>query len=372
MSILYLGLGMVVLGLAVVAAGLVTRNKARRILSTPLRRTGEAANAQLGPASFEGAVASQQPLAAPCSGLPCAYYHLLIEKKVKEKQGTTTTVSWKKVSEQHQGSTFWIDDGSGPVVVHAHDAIEADLAKTFSGPPPGGPGLGMLANMVGNMILGHEEILEYRATEKIIPINARLFALGALQGGQLVKPASGKLIASTRGRAALVGSKNKISVALFAFGGALAAGGVPVMILKPGEAPQCGAIQDAQSACTIATEVVTEPRLQPDGSTKPETFRRKILEWKVTKPAKYELSSHQLRGKGKSAPTIQVENAIGIPMNIDFGLDIGAGATSTKTKTMKLSPGSYKIYVFARQDGPSEQVIEISEAGGGGNKTAEK
>ena len=75
----------------------------------------------------------------------------------------------------------------------------------------------------------------------------------------------------------------------------------------------------------------------------------------------YELAAHAPT-KAKANPVIQVENAIGFPMNIDFGLAIGAGTYSTKTRTAKLTPGNYKIYVFSLPDGPGKLVLQISEA----------
>jgi hypothetical protein len=368
MSMLYLGIGMLVVGALVVIGGIVTRGKAKRILATPLRKTGEAANGA-GMASFEGQVKAWQPLTAPCSNQPCVYYNLKIEKKVKEKRGNQTTTSWKTVSDQHQGSAFQLDDGSGPVLIQGQEALDADLVQTYSGPPPGGQGLGALASMVANVMSSRdEEILEYRATEKIIPVDARLFALGQLDGGQLGKPANRKLLVSTRGRDALVGSTKRLATILFAFGGLVAAGGIPIMILKPGEARPCGVLEDVVGECAVTSTVVEKDMSQSDGTKKMTKMQEHILDWTVTRSTKFELSARQdPKAKGKSNPVVQVENAIGLPMNIglNLGLGIGNSAKATKTKTMKLLPGEYKIYVWGDEKGPDKFLITIADIGDG-------
>ncbi len=361
MSPLYIGIIIAGVGLLLALGGVITRKKASRILAAPLMKTGDAARAN-GPASVEGAVRAQQALVAPCSSTPCVYYQLKIEKKVKTHQGGQVKTQWKKVIDQHFGSVFGIDDGTGMVPVHAQELVDGDLEQSFSGAPPGGPGLGVLASLVPNTpAKPGEEILEYRVTEKVIRTDAKLFALGSAQAGQLTKTGTGKLMVSTRGRDALVGSTKTKAMALLVFGGLATAAGATVAVVRPGEARPCGELVDMVSACAISSNVVTEDRLQPDGTKKKETFRRDILKWQVTKEGKFELGAIDPK-KGNALPTIQVENAIGLPMNIDLGWGLGAGAFSTKTTTAKLQPGTYTVYVFSNEKGPSTLNLDIHAA----------
>jgi len=208
-----------------------------------------------------------------------------------------------------------------------------------------------------------DEILGYKVTEKLIRAEGNLFVLGAAQRGQLTEGKK-RLLVSVRGRAAIVGSAKTKALALMISGGLVAAGGATVAVLRPGEARPCGALIDSVRECAIsAGDVVEEERAQPDGSKKREKLKREVLDWKVTKSTKYVLAARDPK-KGQATPVLQVENAVGLPMNIDLGLAIGAGAYSTKTTTTTLIPGNYKIYVFSLADGPGKLVLQIVEAGG--------
>jgi len=358
--LLYVGIALLGVGVLVAIAGLLQRLKAKKILGAPVVQTGAiAANQPVaganGLVSCEGAARAQQPIAAPCSNQPCVYYRLKLEKKVKVKKGNQSTVSWKPVSEHSQG-TFYVDDGSGGVWVQP-EGLEADLTRTFSGPPPA-----HLAHLVAASGPGKhgEEILEHRATEDIIPAEARVFVMGTLAAGQITRP-----LVSTRGRAAVIGSKQKIGAVLVAAGVVLGAVGVPIMIFRPGTAPLCAAVtDDPAKPCRVETQVVEKDRKQSDGSTKKETFREKILTWEVTKNAKFELEARSTSSspKDSSYPVVQVESAIGFPVN--FGLNAGFGSESAKvfkTKTTTLSPGKFTIYVWAQKEGASDYTLAIKE-----------
>lgn len=365
---LYLGIGLVVFGVLVVGGGLFARNKGKRILGAPMRRTGEAPQ-HTGPASFEGTTLTHQPLVAPCSNTPCVYFHLKVEKKVKERRGAQTSTSWKLHADQHYGSMFALDDGSGPVMVQAVDPVDADLTKTFAGPPPGGPGLGRVANFLTKTAPDTGEVIEYRITERVIGINEKLFALGELQNGTLQKPANKKLVVSTRGRDALLGSTKKLSIGLFAFGAAVAVAGAIVMILKPGEAPACGAsLAGLQSECVVATTVVDKV----DASNKPYKIHEHVYEWNVQKAGKYQLVAHPMPREKKSLyPTLQVEDKWGLPVNVGLNFGLGKSSDTFKTKTKQLEPGTYKVYVWSLAEGPDHLILSISDAPAG-DSTAEK
>ena len=351
---------MVGVGLLLALGGFLTRAKAKRILAAPLKKTGEAATL-LGPAGFEGTVGALQPMAGPCSGKPCVYYELVIEAKTKETKGGNTTTSWKKIGTAEIGSTFTLNDGSGPVSVVASDKLDADLEKAFSGPPPGNAGLGALQQYVKVNPSG--QVLEYRVTENIIPAAGKLFALGQVQGGQLTK-GTGKIMVSTRGRDALIGSTKKLAMGLFAFAGVLAVSGAAVAIFKPGEAPSCGALVDAHSACTIATTVGDYDQPQPDGTKKTVKLHQQTLEWEVTKAGKYEIALSPVDKDEKRFvnPSAQVEDSIGLPVNIGINWGLSKdSANNYKTKTKSLSPGKYKIYTWSSLEGPDKLLLSIAQ-----------
>ena len=357
MSPLLIGIIIAGVGALLAVAGLVVRSRAGRILAVPLGKTADIPRAA-GPFSAQGAVRAQQPLAAPCSGTPCVLFELVIEAKVKEKRGGNTQTSWKKVATHRQGSMFALDDGSGAGFVRGTDDVEGDLEQTFKGAPPGGGGLGSLAGYVAqhpNFGPG-AEIQEYRVTERVIRSDGNLYALGTAANGQIGGAAGKKLLVSTRGRDAMVGSAKTRSLVMFIAGGLAVAGGATVMILRPGEARACGALVDGQKECRIASGGTVD---LTDHAGKATKRRRAEVAWDVTKPGAYELTARDPK-KGKALPVIQVENEIGFPMNIDIGLGVGAGAYSTKTKTKELKPGKYKIYVFSEEDGPKNLVIGIT------------
>jgi hypothetical protein len=352
MPMLTLGIALVGVAVLVLIAALVVRGKGQKILSAPVRKTGDAAGAQ-GPVGFEGAVRASEPLRAPCSGQPCVYYEVQVDKKVKTKHGASTQVAWKTASKQHFGSTFWLDDGSGAVAVHAQDA-DADLQPSYSGALP--PGFQQPQK------LPHEEIVDTRVIEKIVPVSGRLFALGAMHGGQLVA-GKGKLILSTRGRDALLHSTKRLFVGLSAFAATLAAAGALIAIVKPGEARPCGDLRDTQKACVVSTYVTTHDEMQADGSTKKQPIREQKLQWQVTKEGKYQLEAKRLpREKGWLSPVIQVEDKWGLPMNVGLNFKLGESSNDYTTKTKNLEPGTYTVYVWSNDKGPDQLLLGIAPA----------
>jgi hypothetical protein len=336
---LYVGLGMLAVGILVVIGGLVTRNKAARILAAPFRRTGELARdpmAAAAPAvSCEGTVLAAQPMWAPCSKQPCVYFEVKLEKYVEETKttdrGPQRTKTWKKLGEQKQGTPFALDDGSGPVGVDVREQLDADLVQSFQGPPPDGQAGGIVTNMLTSMIFSpNERILEYRATERMIPAQGRLFAMGKLVNGELKKPQTGGLLVSTRGRDAVIGSTKKMAMGLLVGGAVLGLAGVPVMFLKgPSDGPVCA---------TTFTDTMPEcaGRLVGD---------QDLYTWNVATPGKYEVVVKQPRDAQVSAwPTIQVEDQIGVPLNIGLPL-FGGGSDEASTTVTTRVAGPHKIYV---------------------------
>jgi hypothetical protein len=336
----YLGWFMVAVAVILAIAGLLQQSKAKKILAAPFKKTGEvASNPQVadpkGMISTEGAVSTQQPVNAPCSNQPCVYYELKVEKQIEESKmtdrGMQTTKTWKNVSEQKQGSIFYVNDGSGPVAVQAMDSIDADLKQVYSGAPPGGQGLGILANMLTGAIFNHgERIIQYRATEKIIPAQGNLFVMGKLAGGQITKTDGmmGKLMLSTKGREGLVGHTKKMAMIMFIVGGVLFVGGVPLGIFG-------GTPKDTSCKPTIENDL-KEPCNASLKTEKPDTYT-----WKVTKAGVYEINVTQPSDATENMMANIVVRQGDWPLAIDFNpLAFVNGDAHTK---VALDKGTYQI-----------------------------
>lgn len=357
MSSLYIGLIIAGVGLLLVLAGLVVRGQAGKLASTPLMKTGEAARAN-GPASCEGTTrAIQQPAVAPCSGTPCVVYQLVIEKKIKTMQGNTQVTKWEPLADPLVSTEFALDDGSGPVTVRLPHTFDLDLEQTYKGAPPGGPGLGSLAPMVpGGLNERSEQIIEFRVSEKVLRPDARAYIVGVAQGGLLTAPQKGKMTVSSRGRDALVGSAKKKSLAILAFGVIALAAGAVVAILRPGEAKACSEpLKGMVARCAVSSSVV-----DGDRNGKKEKFRRAELKWEVTAAGKYKLTATDPHKGKTSFPSVQVEDKLGLPMNVGLGLGVGDGAWTFTTTTKQLDPGTYTIMVFSNENAPSKLDLEIT------------
>jgi hypothetical protein len=124
MPMLTLGIALLVVAVLVLIAALVVRNKGQKILSAPVRKTGEAAGAQ-GPASFEGAVRTNAPLRAPCSGQMNIGMNLKLGEAANDyktktktlKPGIYTVYVWSN------------DKGPDKVVLGIEPAPQAEASK---------------------------------------------------------------------------------------------------------------------------------------------------------------------------------------------------------------------------------------------------
>jgi hypothetical protein len=285
----YLGFFLLALVIGGLIFGLLQRSKMKKILSAPFRKTGEiASNPQAGDAkgtvSTEGAIQLQQPLIAPCSGKPCVYYEIKVErmweKTVATENGTKTEKGTSTVATTEQGTQFHVNDGSGPIAVDAREKVDTDLTKSFE----------QAQNVsYGDLVFGQysvhvpysggdERTTGIRAIEKILPAEGNVFVMGKLAGGAITKQDGmlGKVLISTKGRDKLVGSTKRNSILGFVAGGVLFAGGIPMSIF--GEAPK-SACDNMENALK---EGVCSGRVSDNSGT--------THEWKVTKEGAYKLT----------------------------------------------------------------------------------
>lgn len=281
-----IGIVLIVLGVVGAVIGLLQRMKMKKILAAPFRKTGEIAqNPQAGDAkgtvSTEGAILVQQPLVAPCSGKPCLYYEVKVERKyekhVNTEDGVKTEKGWSHVGTTEHGSQFYINDGSGPVGVDAREKVDTDLTKSFEQEQH---------VSYGDVVFGHysvhvphhEDTVGVRAIEKILPAEGNVYVMGKLAGGAITKQDGmlGKLLISTKGRDKLVGSTKRNSILGFVAGGVLFAGGIPAGLL----------IESGKDPCDNMTNALTDGAC----SARVTDNSGKTHEWKVTKEGVYKIT----------------------------------------------------------------------------------
>lgn len=351
---MYLGIVMLVVGVIAVLIGFLQKAKAKKILAAPFKKTGEvAANPSVadakGRVSAEGNMLVQQPLTAPCTNTPCVYYEIEVErhweKSVLTENGTKTESGWKTISTTKNGAAFQIDDGSGPVGVDARADVDCPgLQQSYKGPPPGGQGLGILADLVTSAIFSDDErTIGYRATEKIIPAQGRIFAMGKIAGGYITKEDGmlGKIMLSTKGRDGLVGSLNRNAMIGWILGGVLAVGGIPVTIF--GDAPTGGVSEMCASTFDGEQTKPCKGKIDDDSG--------QVFTWKVKKDGNYTVKVTQPNVKYPIFPEIILKNDDGKVVQKDKGVGKGEDATLT----VKLEAGTYKLTVRDMQKGYAAQ-----------------
>src|SRR5215472_12624474 len=215
-----LGAILLVIGPIALAVGLVFFFKLKRMAAAPFHKTGEIAQNPAvadakGMVSTEGQIVAPNAVRAPCSGQPCLYYEVTIEreweKMVTTQQGTKKQTGTTKVTTNKGGAMFQLNDGSGAVSIDAREGVDADLSKTHDQKVtigmtvPGEIVFGQM-RMQTPVNLGPERTTAFKATEKILAAQGNLYACGKLVNGAIAKPGWTSLILSHRGRVALLGS----------------------------------------------------------------------------------------------------------------------------------------------------------------------
>jgi hypothetical protein len=342
----YAGFALLVLAVIGVLAGLLQIAKGKKILAAPFKKTGEvASNPQAGDAkglvSCEGDVRVVQPLTSPCKNQPCVYYEYKLEREVEEstltENGTKTTKKWQTVTSEKRGIAFQVDDGSGAVTVSAVDGIEGDLQKVHSGPPPGDAGV---ANAVAGLLQGKTR---YRATELILPASGRLFVMGRLAGGQIVKTEGmmGKLTASTKGRDGMLGATKRTSMIAFAVGAVSVLGGAPLAIL--GDPPKTDMCPDTIENATAAS-----------CKGKIDTDQGNTWTWNVQSPGEYTVVVKQPDVKLPIWAVLTLTDDQGKVIATDTGIGKGADAKVVVT----VGKGLYKLNVHDSVKGYAPQFAK--------------
>lgn len=333
--------GFALLGLSLLATlvGFLQRRKGQKIIATPFKRTGEiAANPRVvdakGNISCEGTVQAHQPAFAPVSGKPCLYYEIeLVQewtKSVTTEDGVKQETGRSTVSTSKAGVVFYVNDGSGPIGVDPRQGMDIDLEKSFEQEQP--------------MSFGEVQFGQFRAhvppagdgksgrsvkvIERIVPADGHMFVLGRLdEQHNIAKSAglTGDLIASRKGRTALLGATKRnatigfVAGALFLLpGGALAALSEPMDL----EAKACQILDESAPGAPCTGTIYGDY-----GSD---------VTFTVTKAATFEITGAPPAGKKLPLiPKLDVKDAAGKAVVKD----------APSTAKVDLPPGIYTVNI---------------------------
>ncbi|APR87368.1 hypothetical protein A7982_12717 [Minicystis rosea] len=343
----YMGFFLIVVAVAAVVAGILNQMKAKKILAAPFKKTGEIAqNPQVadakGTVSCEGAMVVQQPLMAPCSGKPCVYYEVELirswEKTVQTENGLKTEKGTTSISTNRQGSQIQINDGSGPVGADFRQDVDCDMEKSFE----------QMQNVsYGDVVFGQyrahvaydggdQRTVGVKAVEKIVPAQGNIFVMGKLAGGVITKQDGmlGKLLASTKGRDALLGATKRNAMIGFIVGGLSFAGGIPMSIFGDPPHDSCANMKDAWAE--DCRSHITDDR----GTD---------FDWTITKAGNYSVEVTQ--------PNVKIPIWPVLTVTASNGTVIGEikGTQSVELKGF-LQPGKYKINVHELTKGTAAKM----------------
>ena len=299
----YLGFFLVFIAFVGLLFGLLQHLKGKKILAAPFRKTGEIAQNPAvadakGIVSCEGAVSTQQPAIAPCSGTPCLYFEIEViqewKKHVITENGSKTESGKDTIQTVKSGAVFFLDDGSGPVAVDPREGMDVQLDKSFEQQQNVGYGDVMFGQSFHTHVPeapGDKHGHGVKVVEKIVPIQGGMFVMGQLENATIGKPKSmlGKLLASRKGRAALLGATKRNSIIGFIAGGLFFLPGTGLAIFADPPAPTLA----GEGACNILdqskpSEWCSGKIYNDDGSDVPFT---------VTQAGTFDIQGGPPRGK---------------------------------------------------------------------------
>jgi hypothetical protein len=353
-----LGWFLSLLGFVGLVIGLLQMLKGKKMNAVPFRapshisQMGPGAADAKGLVSTEGAVGQQGLLTAPMSGRPCLAFEITVERKWEKTERTESGTETKRGSSNlfsdYKGSIFALQDGQGTVLVDASERPDAPFEKAHSS----GVNVGLLGLIPSTLQFGSFQMntplildTEARTTgfegvEKIVAPSPSLYALGALtvgpQGPTVHTPkgiGTGKLILSTKGRAALVKSTKRNMILGYAIGGVMFVGGTGLGLFGPAPDPSTASASSSCSSTLAADTVACDGRMYDrDGYD---------MKWTVATAGEYTLTVSQPSVKYPIDPSLTLKDAAGKELAHEDGVSKGAEAKVTR----KLEPGTYTINV---------------------------
>jgi hypothetical protein len=338
--------GILIFAFAVVPllVALWNRRKMKKILAAPFVKTAVAASNPAvadanGTISVEGAIVPTQPFVAPCSGTPCVYFEITVQRQVEKSEttenGTSTSRSWQHVSSVKEGAYFQVNDGSGPVNVDARQKVDADLKQSYEQTQNVSSGDLRFGGFSTNVGWTAERVLGIRCTEKIVPAQGTVFVLGKLVQGAIATSDGmlGKLKLSLLGRDKLVGRTKLWATLAFVWAGSCAVPGLPMAIFADWS-PDAPPSADTSCAGLLKTgnefqDKCTSKVMNNDG----ETFT-----WNVTKPAIYAIHAE--------APShIKLKIIAGVTVKRADGTLVEDNNDASSTFESELAAGAYTVTI---------------------------
>jgi hypothetical protein len=337
----YLGFVLAFLAVVALLVGLMQHLKGKKILAAPFKKTGEIASNPAvadakGIVSCEGAIEAQQPAIAPCSGTPCVYFEIELiqewEKHVVTEDGHKTEKGKDTIQTVKTGAVFFVNDGSGPVAIDPREGMSVELDKSFEQSQNVSSGDVMFGQFRAHVphASGDKHGRGVKVIEKIVPVQGGMFVMGQLANQAITKPKGmlGSLMASRKGRNALLGATKRNKLIGFIAGGLFFVPGVGLSIFADPPAPTAA----GEGACHMLDESkantpCTGKIYNDDG------FNAELT---VTQPGTFEIQGGPPRGKK-------------IPVIASIGVTGEDGkvllADVHETATVDLQPGKYKINI---------------------------
>lgn len=229
------------------AAGVVLYFRSRTLGKAGLMRRIETSTASeaaaLNPGTLvelKGTLLCDSPLVSEMAEQSCAYYSARIVREYQENDRDDDVGSNRRsetLSQNERFAPFAVEDSTGSVPVNAEGAeMDAKQVVDRFERDTGGPGISL--GGVDLRLGGGERTIGYRYTESILPLDAPVYVLGAVQqDGSIGPPPKGdkdsRFLVSYRSEEALgesLGSSARwltvTAIGLFLFGAAFVAVGV--------------------------------------------------------------------------------------------------------------------------------------------------
>ncbi|MBX7101211.1 MAG: hypothetical protein K1X89_26075 [Myxococcaceae bacterium] len=341
-----MGVLVLIVGLGVLGFGFWNHLKGKRILAAPFKTTGElkkdpTSSDPKGAMSTEGAIKPPaKQLLAPCSGTPCIYYEVKVERlweKVETTQDGTKTVKGSDTLDTVKGGAIvQIDDGTGSVEVDFSKGADFDNFKeTFKKELNGSGGsshiqFGQMTFDVPVLSDREKYTVGFKATEKSVAADGgTLFVLGKLEGSRIVKPGWRSMMTSSKGREGLLGSIQKAKKFSFIGGGVVTAAAVPVMIFAP--SVDTKSFGGCQTEMTDAVVKCSDSVTSSDGDT---------FHWTVTTGGKFNVNVISPKKKIALIPEITLTGADGAKV-----IDETGAPGETTSIPVEVKAGKYDLVV---------------------------
>jgi len=339
-------LGFVLLFVAFIAlaVGLINLRKAKKLLSAPFKKTGEISMLGQSPdpsgaISTEGNVIVNEPLISPCSGRPCVYFEVEVERMWQKTEmtenGAKTSKGTSNVVTEKQGGVFYLDDGSGAATIDARAKASAndrkDLVQSFEqvqNVVAGDVYFGQFKANVPYDTTSGRSTIGVKCTERVLTADGSLFVLGKLQGNAISTSDGmlGKLMLSRKGRDALVGKAQKWQkVGLIA----AAVSAVPGLII---------AIFGDHTRAPVALDQIKDTT-ESAYTSRLYSKSGKAVPWEVTTGGKYEIA---VKGTGTSK-TFRLWPDLDL-VQLDKNLAHRSSTDVTKMVAC-VAPGSYSLEI---------------------------